>query len=187
MQPPKDRTTILPLSDKDAKRYFELHDMSFEFARLFDYTESSDRAVAIVGPAFLDFLLTEILINFFVDDDKETLKLLQPDGALGTFGSKVSACYCLGLIGKIVRSDLRIVAKIRNRFAHDLRADFSDPKITGLCKALVWHKQLFPDTPTCANERDLFQVGVNQLVGHLHGLVSLARGDKRHEFQPGNG
>ncbi len=187
MPQPDNRSSSLLLSEKEAKRYLELRDMLFEFARLFDYSENSDRAVAIVGPAFLDTLLTEILMNFFVDDDKEVLKLLQPEGSLGTFGAKVSACYCLGLIGQIVKTDLRLVAKIRNRFAHDLRANFSDAKIAGWCKSLRWHKQLFSETPSGATDRDLFQVGVNQLVAHLHGLVSLARNHKRHEFQPGNG
>lgn len=187
MPQPDNRARISLLNQKETKRYFDLRDMLFEFARLFDYSEGSDRAVAIVGPAFLDALLTEMLMNFFVDDDKEVLKLLHVEGPLGTFGAKVSACYCLGLIGKIVTADLRLVAKIRNRFAHDLRADFADAQIAGWCKSLRWHKELFPETPACATHRDLFQVGINQLVGHLHGLVSLARTDKRHEFQPGHG
>ena len=183
-------TTPFPnalLSEKETKRYFELSEMLFEFARLFDYSESNDRAIAIVGPAFLDTLLTEMLVNFFVDDDKEVLRLLEPERPLGAFGAKVSTCYCLGLIGKIVKQDLRLVAKVRNRFAHDLRADFSDPKIAGWCKELRWHKHTFPDTPANATNRDLFQVGVHQLVSHLHGLVSLARTYKRQEFQPGHG
>jgi DNA-binding MltR family transcriptional regulator len=176
-----------PTPENEAQRHFELEEMLFEFSRLFDYSEVSDRAVAIVGPAFLDTLLTQMLVNFLVDDDKEVLRVLQPEGPLGTFGSKVSACYCLGLIGEIVKGDLRLVAKIRNRFAHDLRATFSDAQIGGWCKALRWHKQFFPDPPAGATDRDLFQVGVNQLVSHLHGLVALARTDKRREFQPGHG
>lgn len=175
------------LNKREAERHFELQSMLLEFARLFDYNEENDRAVAIVGPAFLDTLLTEMLVAFLVDDEKETLKLLQPEGPLGTFGAKVSMCYSLGLIGKIVRADLKLVAKIRNRFAHDVRAGFSDGNIAGWCRALRWHKELFPNTPPAATDRDLFQVGVHQLVAHLHGLVSLARIHRRREFQPGCG
>jgi DNA-binding MltR family transcriptional regulator len=127
------------------------------------------------------------MLNFLVDDQKEMLRLLQPKGPLGTFGAKVSMCYSLGLIGKVVKADLRLVAKIRNRFAHDLRAEFSDNQIASWCKALLWHKQLFMQPPPGATDRDLFQVGVNQLVAHLHGLVSLARTNKRQELQPGYG
>jgi len=166
------------LSEKETE-YFRLLEMLREFSRLFDYKEASDRAVAIVGPAFLDTLLREVLINFLVDDEREVERLLQPEGPLGTYGSRVTACYCLGLIGEIVKSDLRLVGKIRNRFAHDLYADFSDAQISGWCRALRWHREAFAVPPDDATDRDLFQVGINQLVSHLHGVVSIARDGKR--------
>lgn len=168
-----------PLSQDEAERYFDLHEMLFEFTKLFDYNEASDRAVAIVGPAFLDALLTETLTNFLVEDKKEVHKLLRPDGPLGTYSNRVTACNCLGLTGEIVTADLRLVGKIRNRFAHHLRATFADPQIQSWCRKLRWHKELFPQTPTDATDRDLFQVGVNQLVSHLNGIVGLAWTDKR--------
>jgi DNA-binding MltR family transcriptional regulator len=176
------------LSEREARRNHEILQMLMEFSRLFDYAEASDRAIAIVGPAFLDTLLTEILGAFMVADDKELARLMQPEGPLGTFGAKVTACYCLGLIGKTVKGDLRLVAKIRNRFAHDLLADFADAQISGWCKSLAWHRMsMFRPPPAEATDRDLFQVGVNQLVSHLHGLVVIARFDKRQEFQPDYG
>jgi DNA-binding MltR family transcriptional regulator len=160
--------------------------MLFEFAKLFDYGEASDRAVAIVGPAFLDTLLAELLINFLIDDDKEVHRLMQPDGPLGTFGAKVSACYCLGLIGETIKSDLRLVAKVRNRFAHDIRASFSDEQIKSWCNALEWHRvSLMSEPPTEATTRDLFQVGVNQLVCHLNALPGLALFHKRQKSRSG--
>ena len=57
MQEPEERKLGTPLSEKEAEQYFRLREMLFEFARLFDYGETNDRAVAIVGPAFLDTLL----------------------------------------------------------------------------------------------------------------------------------
>ena len=141
------------LSEEEAERYFQRHEMLLEFSRLFDYGEASDRAVAIVGPAFLDTLLSEALVEFMIENRTEVNKLLQPDGPLGTYGSRVTACYCLGLTGKIVTSDLRLVGKIRNRFAHDIRADFSDSKISQWCRALRWHKEFFA-RGKCANDRE---------------------------------
>jgi DNA-binding MltR family transcriptional regulator len=168
------------LSEKEAERYFKRHETLIEFARLFDYAEASDRAVAIIGPAFLDGLLSDILIEFMVDDEKEVTKLLQPEGPLGTYGSRVTACYCLGLLGGVVTADLRLVGKIRNRFAHDIRATFADPRISQWCRALRWHKEsMFADPPANATDRDLFQVGVNQLVTHLNGVPGIARSSKR--------
>jgi DNA-binding MltR family transcriptional regulator len=169
------------LSEREAERYFQRHEMLMEFSRLFDYGEASDRAVAIVGPALLDTLLCHILTEFMVDDHKEVTRLLEPEGPLGTYGSRITGCYCLGLIGTIVTADLRLVGKIRNRFAHDLRADFSDPKISQWCRALRWHKEFFAAPPPDATDRDLFQVGVNQLVTYLSGVPGIARSRKRVE------
>jgi hypothetical protein len=107
------------LSEEETERYFQRQEMLLEFSRLFDYKEASDRAVAIVGPAFLDTLLNDTLTEFFVEDEKEVYKLIQPEGPLGTYGSRVTARYCLGLIGEIVAADLRLVGKIRNQFAHN--------------------------------------------------------------------
>ena len=165
-----------------AEQNAELQQLFFEFARLFDYGEPNDRAIAIVGAAFLDRLLAEMLANYFVDDDKESGKLLAADGPLGQFGTRTTACYCLGLIGKTVKADLRLVAKVRNRFAHEIRIDFSDPRIKGWCEALAWHRYAMGSMgqpPADATTRDLFQVGVNQLVTYLNGLVGLARLDRR--------
>lgn len=50
------------LSEKEEARYFQRQEMLLEFSRLFDYSEASDRAVAIVGPAFLDTLLSDIRV-----------------------------------------------------------------------------------------------------------------------------
>ena len=185
MQEPEERKLGTPLSEKEAEQYFHLREMLFEFGRLSDYGETNDRAVAIVGPAFLATRLTEMLINFLVDDEKEVRRLMQPEAPLGTFGAKVSACYCLGLISETIKSDLRIIAKIRNRFAHDLRADFSDEQIKSWCRSLRWHRESLCEPPSDATTRDLFQVGVNQLVCHLNGLVGLALYHKRPKSKSG--
>lgn len=186
MEDPVQRKIGSTLSENEAARNFRIREMLFEFAKLFDYGEASDRAVAIVGPTFLDTLVTELLISFLVDDEKEVRRLMQPDGPLGTFGAKVSAAYCLGLIGETIKSDLRLVAKVRNRFAHDLRADFSDTNITSWCEALRWHKKsLMEEPPHGASARDLFQVGVNQLVCHLSALPGLALFEKRQKSMSG--
>ena len=180
MSSPAERPFGQVLTGKDAERYLDLYKLQFEFATLFDYSESSDRSVAIVGPAYLDTLLREMLINFLVPDEREVSRLMQPDGPLGTYGGRVTACYCLGLIGPKIKTDLRLVGKIRNKFAHDLRASFADSDVSSWCQALEWHKELMMSAPPDgATVRDLFQVGVNCLVMHLHGLVGVARLNRR--------
>jgi hypothetical protein len=163
------------ITGKALEKNFELQDALFEFSKLFKYEEKNDRAIAIVGAAFLDTLLEHILVNFLVDDEKEVKKMLKE-----TYSNKITMAYCLGLIGKTIREDLRLVGEIRNRFAHDLYASFNDEKIQSRCKSLKWHRiAILIEPPSEATARDLFQVGVNQIVAHLHGLVSVARLEKR--------
>ena len=78
-----------------------------------------------------------------------------------------------------MRDDLRLVGRIRNRFAHDLTASFAEDPIRSWCHALKWHRVAFVTPPAGVSARDLFHVGVNQLAGYLHGYVSVARGEKR--------
>ena len=85
----------------------------------------------------------------------------------------------LGLLRKTVRDDLRLVGKIRNRFAHDLSASFAEAPIRSWCNSLRWHREAYMEPPPGVSARDVFHVDVNQLVCHLNGYVSIARGEKR--------
>ena len=126
----------------------------FEFSRLFR-DEENDRALAIVGGAFLDTLLENILTEFLVDDEKEVGELLWYDGPMGTYSGRTRAAYCLGLLRKTVRDDLRLVGKIRNRFAHDLSASFAEDPIRSWCNSLRWHRQAYMEPPPGVSARHL--------------------------------
>ena len=102
--------------------------------------EADERAIAIVGAAFLDNLLERMLLGFMVDDEHEARRLLAVEHPLGTFSARVSAVYCLGLICKTVRDDLRLVGKIRNRFAHEIGAKFELEPLRAWCHSLRWHE-----------------------------------------------
>lgn len=171
------------ITGKALDRHFELEAALLEFSRLFDH-KSDDRAMVIVGGAFLETLLEHILITILVDDEKEVGELLRYDQPLGTYGGRVRIAYCLGLIPKMVRADLGFAGRVRNRFAHDLYASFDDPQIASWCEALQWHRKVFVAPPKGAPPRDLFYVGVYQLVRYLNGVVSIARGEKR-QLRPG--
>lgn len=167
------------ITGKNLERYFSLEDALLEFSQLFKHEDANDRAFVIVGAAFLDMLLEHILVNFLVDDPKEVADMLRHDQPLGTYGNRIRAAYCFGLLNKTIRDDLRLVGKVRNRFAHDLYASFQDQQIRSWCTALKWHRTAYVEPPHGVAERDLFHVGVNQLVCHLSGVVSIARGEKR--------
>jgi len=166
------------ITGKALERHFSMQEALVDFSRLFR-DEENDRALAIVGGTFLDTLLENILIEFLVDDEKEVGELLQYDGPMGTYSGRIRAAYCLGLLRKTARDDLRLVGKIRNKFAHDLSASFTKDPIRSWCNALRWHREAYMEPPPGVSARDLFHVGVNQLVGHLNGYALIARGEKR--------
>lgn len=168
------------LTGKAVERYFDLNKALFEFAELFTYTETSERSIAIVGATFLEMVLDHILLAFLPEDEKEVTKLMDYNQPLGNFSNKITMCYCLGLIDKTIKEDLTLVRKIRNKFAHDMVVGFDEEPIQSWCRELQWHKiSLTPKPPTDATNRDLFQVGVHQLISHLNGCVGIARGHKR--------
>ncbi|MCU8505918.1 MltR family transcriptional regulator [Vibrio vulnificus] len=92
------------------------------FRRITDFrqtiTSESDRGCALMAAAYIDECLGELLRSYFVDDAKEVSKLFEFNGACGTFSSKIALAYALGLISKNVRSDLTLLRRIRNDFAH---------------------------------------------------------------------
>lgn len=169
------------LAGKDLERYWERHDALREFHKLFNERgEVDERAIAIVGAAFLDSILEHMLINFMVDDERETKRLLGVEQPMGSFSSRVTATYCLGLICRTVRDDLRTVGKIRNRFAHQMKTGFDLEPVRGWCLSLKWHEiSMMRKAPEGATPRQVFEVGVNQLIGYLDGLAGVARLERR--------
>lgn len=169
------------IAGNDLARYFDLERAQMDFHSLFNLAgDANERAIVIIGASFIDTLLEHVLTSFFVRDAKAVRSLLRVDGPLGTYSSRTTTAYCLGLIGKIVRDDLRTVGRIRNKFAHSLDAAFDSDPVRKWCLALRWHEiSMLRKAPEGATPREIFQVNVNQLIAHLHGIVSLARVDRR--------
>ena len=106
-----------------------------------EFQDETPRAAVIISGAFLDTLLRDLLASFMVDDPKAVDELLgsekDAEKPLGTFGGRISATYCLGLISPHECHDLKIIKKIRNKFAHKFHGySFDDPEIVKLCDLL---------------------------------------------------
>jgi mannitol operon repressor len=103
----------------------------------------SDRAVAIIGAALLDEWLKQLIAGFLVDDLGKVDSLPRgPLAPLGSFASRRSASYCVGLITGDEYHDLEIVRRIRNIFAHEFYGlSFSDAKVKDICAALRLRKK----------------------------------------------
>jgi len=168
------------ISGQDFERYFDFHDALIEFHKLFNLEKKDERAIAIIGATFLEMALEHILYSFLPKDEKEVKKLFEFNQPLGSFSNKINLCYCLGLIDKIIKEDLNQVPRIRNEFAHNLFISFEDVKIKSWCIGLKFHIiSMMMRPPEEATELEIFQVGVNQLISHLHGCISMSRVERR--------
>lgn len=167
------------ITGKALERYFDFNKAMAEFHDLFNYERKEDRTITVLGGTFLEMALEHILRAYFPEDEKEVDKLFEYNQPLGNFSSKISMVFCLGLIDKLIKDDLTIIRKIRNKFAHDLFVNFEDAQIKSWCRELKFHKIfLMTEPPRDATEIQIFQVGVNTLISHLSGCISIARGVK---------
>jgi DNA-binding MltR family transcriptional regulator len=108
-----------------------------------EFHHESDRVVAIVGAAYLDSLLDSLLRAVFIDSPEEVDRLLRSDAPLGSNGSRYQLAFCLKLIRRDQREDLKTIAKIRNLFAHDFKSlSFDTPPARDLCANLQQPKLL---------------------------------------------
>lgn len=82
--------------------------------------EDSDRAVVIVATAMVDDALKELInAKLLPAKNKEHCIISNPSSPLGTFSSRINACYQIGLISESMHRDLHILRKLRNDFAHN--------------------------------------------------------------------
>lgn len=99
--------------------------------------EETDRGLPLVGAALIDEKLLNTLEAFFVEGKSAEKLLSAPNAPLGTFSSRIDACYSLALIDKFEYQEIGLIRKIRNEFAHARHGlSFENDKIKGLCTSL---------------------------------------------------
>ena len=97
----------------------------------------TDRGLPLVGAALIDEKLLNTLESFFVEGRSAEKLLTAPNAPLGTFSSRIDACYSLALIDKFEYQEIGVIRKIRNEFAHARHGlSFEAEKIKGLCTSL---------------------------------------------------
>lgn len=101
------------------------------------------RAAGVMWPALVERRLNALFETAVCRDQEVFNELFQPSGALGNYATKVRLAYLLGWIGPEFYRDLVTLAKIRNRFAHEITAkDFSDQKIQAWLNNLKTYKAI---------------------------------------------
>lgn len=111
-----------------------------ELKAIFDeISTQTDRGAAIVAAAILEEYLTIALKNRLILTVRLEERIFSIDrkGFASEFGSKIDLALCCGLIRQDVFDDLRLIAKIRNRFAHHVTPlKFSEPSIKEWCDTI---------------------------------------------------
>lgn len=103
------------------------------------FNKESDRGAALVAASMLDERLQEILAAFFTDSTASRDLLAGFNAPLGTFSSRASAAYALGLIQENEFKEITIIRKIRNEFGHGWEpVSFESGAIASLAGKLPW-------------------------------------------------
>jgi len=88
------------------------------------------RGCVLSAVQYLDEHLRLILLKYFVNDEKNSKKLLEFDRPLGSFSARIDIAYACGLLRKDMYDDLHTIRDIRNLFAHSwLPIDFQDAAV----------------------------------------------------------
>ena len=83
-----------------------------------EINDQTDRGAALIVATWLDEELRAAIKTRFVNSDFNETRVFEGNGPLSTFSSKIDIGYSLGLLSKQNYSDLTIIRKIRNDFAH---------------------------------------------------------------------
>jgi hypothetical protein len=106
-------------------------DKSLNFIQ--ELSKETDRGCALMATSYLDFMLERLLRSKLIGSKKELDQLLNFTGPFGTFSSRIKGCYSLGIINKVIKSDLEKIRAIRNVYGHSYESlDFSTPEIYNL-------------------------------------------------------
>jgi DNA-binding MltR family transcriptional regulator len=149
----------------------------------------SDFICVLIVASFLAEFVAGILADTFIKGST-TQRLLEPQGAIGGFATRVDLAYYLQLITKESHQDLTRIAQIRNKFAHNqFKLDFSDPEVQAICRELkTWRvlaREDYAEEVRKMNDAELTMLARNQfkmsavfLGTRLH-MDALNRRDQR--------
>lgn len=86
-----------------------------------DLKNESDRGCVILGIAWIEEQLTELLVGYCLHPEggkRQGDEVFGVSGPVGTFAAKIDIAYRLGLIRPHVKKCLHLCRKVRNDFAH---------------------------------------------------------------------
>ena len=99
----------------------------------------SHRSAALMASAYVEHMLLRLIQTklIILTENEENALFSEEGSTLGTFAARVDIAYALGLITPEQQSDLTIIRRVRNVFAHAIKdIDFQHPSIEKECKKL---------------------------------------------------
>lgn len=125
----------------------------------------SDRGKVLISTGYLEEQLKEVLLAFVLEKPEATALLSGANAPLGTFSSRISASYVLGLISEDEHHDLQITRRIRNDFAHKLETRFETPSVADRCSQLRLKATNIPPKTRIAGAQ--FTTAATTIINHL--------------------
>lgn len=141
--------------------------------------KETDRGLPLVGTALIDEKLRDTLEAFFVTKRSASKLLDEFNSPLGTFSSRLEACFALGLIDEYEYSEINLLRKVRNEFAHSKHGvSFKTEKIASCCSSL---KSSLPEGENypLSNPRFRFMNAVVCIVLRLYYRPEWVQKEKR--------
>ena len=146
----------------------------------------SDRAVAVVGAAYVDLVLLETITRRLERPEPKVIKaLFEDNGPLQPFGARIQLGYAMGIYGVGVLQDLSAMKEIRNAFAHSAEPlDFGNSDVARLSGAFNFPKRAtFKGRPKAATPRELYVATVELVTDTLlEDMSRRARGISGVQF-----
>jgi mannitol operon repressor len=135
---------LIPMSDM--KPLEEAYPHLVEFKRFLDASnKESERGLALICGAMIDDLLERSILAFLIDHE-ETKRLLRGFNApLETLAARALGAFALGLMSEREYHECEKLRKIRNVFAHNVHALFTDQNVRDLCANLEFSAKDFGD------------------------------------------
>lgn len=124
-------------TDKTRENFLKDYPNLKEFMPFLDDLNSeSPRGAVLIACSFIAEQLREIISAYLVEDSDSGQLLEGFNAPLGTFSARAMCAHCLGLVSDTERDDCDTLRRIRNEFAHNHKATFTNPKIVDLCRNL---------------------------------------------------
>lgn len=154
-----------------------------------EFQNESDRGCVLLGAAQVDFLLAKAIEKRLARGNEVSKTLLfETNAPIGTFASRITVAYALGIIGPKTKADLGVIRDIRNDFAHTVGSlDFSNRSVADRCKNLQLPKAFASKhgrevQAIMSKVRMMFVTAVVMISGELKIITGFHSYDEKEPF-----